>query len=180
MNFQQRSWEWFIKCFHGDMMAGTRLERCARVTEEFAETMQSCEFPLEKVLQGIRDVYNRDHVGELEQEIGGLYLTLATLCTALNINGEACADLELSRVNNKIPEIREKSRMRREAEETNLEKVRKQLQVAWTTWGIVEAQRDAANALLQEIITQNFYAVPLDWRTRIAKHLEDQTGMPWT
>jgi len=119
MNFQNRTWAWLKKCFGDEAYVYTKEERCARVIEEFAELMQALDYPADQVLLGVSKVYARSHSGEVEQEIGGVYVTLAALCATLNVNGEALADLELSRVEGKIPEIREKNRVRRFVNQIN-------------------------------------------------------------
>ena len=52
-------------------------------------------------------VYGRP-VGVPAQEVGGVALTLASLCTALNLDQEQCGEMELERVWLKIDQIRAK------------------------------------------------------------------------
>lgn len=69
--------------------------------------MQSNGCTESKAHQLVDYVFDRE-IGEIEQECGGVMVTLAALCVANRIDMSACGEVELKRVWTKIERIREK------------------------------------------------------------------------
>jgi hypothetical protein len=82
--FQKRAQYWAKKCF-GLTLATDRKERNQRFAEEAIELVQACGMTKREVLGAVAYVYNRP-VGEVSQEVGGTYTTLALLCAANGID----------------------------------------------------------------------------------------------
>lgn len=68
-----------------------------RFTEEALELAQAVGVTREEALQLVDYVYGRP-VGETAQEVGGVMITLAGLCTAKSVDMEDAAMVELHRV----------------------------------------------------------------------------------
>ena len=100
--------EWTVACF-GDEIAHDKVERIHRFVEEALELAQSVGCDKETILQLVDYVYNRP-IGEMEQEIGGVVVTLGALCFAYDIDMENLGQRELDRVWTKVDKIREKQR----------------------------------------------------------------------
>lgn len=105
--FQFRVWVWMKKCF-GSKISCDVPERNHRFLEESLELVQACDCTAEEAHQLVDYVFNRP-VGEIDQEVGGVMVTLAALCTAQGVNINLCREVELARIN----------------EEENIEKIRK-------------------------------------------------------
>ena len=75
--FQERVWPWVAACF-GPMIAVDPLERNHRFLEEALELCQACGATAQQAHQLVDYVFARD-VGEREQEVGGIMVTLAGL-----------------------------------------------------------------------------------------------------
>jgi NTP pyrophosphatase (non-canonical NTP hydrolase) len=105
-DYQFKVWAWVNECF-GEQVSQDATERSFRFIEESLELVQSLGATKEEVLKLVDYVYSRD-VGELEQEIGGVMVTLAALNAAMDICLEQAAIRELERVNAKIEKIRSK------------------------------------------------------------------------
>ena len=103
--FQEAARGWCVTCL-GREEADRLTERNNRFLEECIELFQ---------LGGTREdahalvdyVYDRPAGDEL-QEVGGVMLTLATLCTVIGVDMNDAAHRELLRVWTKMPEIRKK------------------------------------------------------------------------
>jgi len=112
MSFQTKVNNWVIECF-GEEILFDKHERGQRFIEEAIELVQSTGLSRETVLKLVDYVYNRP-VGEVYQEVGGVIVTLAALCTCFGENLEVCKQLELSRIS--LPEaiikIREKQKLK--------------------------------------------------------------------
>jgi hypothetical protein len=106
--WQQRVQEWMLACF-GQKIATDRLERCDRFCEEALELLQSFGYRRERVIALISYVYGR-YPGESTQEVGGVMVTLAALCSAHDIDVDAAREKELARVWTKVDQIREKQK----------------------------------------------------------------------
>lgn len=104
--FQAKVHAWMLACF-GPAIAADAAERNHRFTEEALELVQACGMTASEAHQLVDYVYSRP-VGEVRQEVGGVSLTLAALCTAQGVDLARCADDELSRVWTKIEAIRAK------------------------------------------------------------------------
>ena len=107
-SFQERARRWAYECFGPDVVAD-REERCHRFVEEAIELAQACGCRRGDVEALVGYVYARDP-GERAQEIGGVMMTLAVLCTAFGLDLESASKAELTRVWERIPQIRMKHR----------------------------------------------------------------------
>lgn len=104
--FQQRVAEWMRACFT-PAITTDKVERNHRFLEEALELVQAGGCTKEEALQLVDYVYGRP-VGELPQEVGGVAVTLAALCSAYEIDLQQCADDEVERVWQLIEKIRAK------------------------------------------------------------------------
>lgn len=82
-------------------------ERNYRFLEEAIELVQSNGCSKEDALQLVDYVFSRPP-GFPPQEVGGVMVTLATLCTAMNLNYGDCGEDELARVWTRVEDIRQK------------------------------------------------------------------------
>jgi hypothetical protein len=91
--FQKRAMYWAKRCF-GLTLATDIRERNQRFIEEALELVQACGLTRREALGAVNYVYGRP-VGDKRQEVGGVYTTLAILCSAHNIDmvGEGERDL---------------------------------------------------------------------------------------
>jgi len=76
-----------------------------RFLEEAIELVQACGATASECHQLVDYVFSRP-IGERDQEIGGVMVTLAALCSAQDLCMEAMAENELTRVWDKIEQIR--------------------------------------------------------------------------
>jgi len=106
MRFQNQVCDWLLYCF-GLEIASDKTERNHRFLEEALELVQSAGCTADEAHQLVDYVYGRE-VGEMEQEVGGVMLTLAALCVAHDLDMGHCGEVELERVWTKIEQIREK------------------------------------------------------------------------
>jgi hypothetical protein len=105
-SFQERVYPWTVECF-GEKVALDKTERNYRFLEESLELTQSLGLTKEQCLKIVDYVFSRD-IGEPKQEIGGVVVTLAALCSANKLDMNECAETELARVLTKIDKIRAK------------------------------------------------------------------------
>ena len=105
-SFQWRVQAWMFQCFTKAIVLD-RTERNHRFIEEALELVQANGCTKSEAHQLVDYVFDRPR-GELMQEIGGVMVTLAALCSEACVDMEACAETEIARVQNKIPEIRAK------------------------------------------------------------------------
>lgn len=94
--FQEKVYGWTLACF-GGRIAHDKKERNHRFLEEALELVQACECSQSEAHQLVDYVYNRP-VGEKYQEVGGVMVTLAALCTAQDLSMRNCANTELERI----------------------------------------------------------------------------------
>ncbi|KAA5604440.1 hypothetical protein F1188_16070 [Roseospira marina] len=106
MLFQGAVAPWVEACF-GKEIANDRTERNHRFLEEALELVQAAGCTATEAHQLVDYVFGRP-VGELEQEIGGVMVTLASLCLAHDVCMHTCGVTELTRVWGKIDRIRAK------------------------------------------------------------------------
>jgi hypothetical protein len=106
MQYQSEVMEWLEKTF-GNKIAYSKEERSLRFLEEALELVQSTGMPKEKALEMLDYVYSRP-VGDLPQEVGGVYVCLAALCGAHKEDMEELGKRELERVRDKSEEIKRK------------------------------------------------------------------------
>jgi NTP pyrophosphatase (non-canonical NTP hydrolase) len=104
--FQERVWPWVSACF-GPMIAVDPLERNHRFLEEALELCQACGATAQQAHQLVDYVFGRD-VGDREQEVGGIMVTLAALCAAMGIDMHAAGETELARIWTRVSAIRAK------------------------------------------------------------------------
>lgn len=104
--FQQRVQPWMMACF-GPEIAADKLERSDRFIEEALELVQASNYPKERALALVDYVYGRDQ-GEINQEVGGVMVTLAAHCLAHSVDMHEAAETELARIWTKVEQIRAK------------------------------------------------------------------------
>ena len=104
--FQSAVSAWMLECF-GEAISRDRQERGIRFLEEAVELTQTCGITRDQAHALIDYVYGRE-VGEPEQEVGGVMVTLAALCSAVSVDLKAAGDTELDRIGGLIPDIRAK------------------------------------------------------------------------
>lgn len=104
--FQDRVTPWIKECF-GIEVASDHAERSHRFLEEALELVQVAGCTKSEVLQLVDYVFDRPK-GEVKQEVGGVMVTLASLCSAHGINMHECGEEELKLVWEKIEKIRAK------------------------------------------------------------------------
>lgn len=105
--FQKRVDAWIQACF-GPEIGADKTERNHRFIEEALELVQAGGCTVSEAHQLVDYVFNRP-VGELNQEVGGVMNTLASLCNVHGIDLDAAAETELARVWTKVEKIRAKS-----------------------------------------------------------------------
>jgi len=106
MTIQQRVRQWLTTCF-GPALPDDKVERNHRFLEESLELVQACGCTRSEAHQLVDYVFGRP-VGEREQEVGGVFLTLAGLCGAQRIDMLQAGEKELERAWLKIEQIRAK------------------------------------------------------------------------
>lgn len=104
--FQSRVQPWMMACF-GAEISSDRLERNDRFIEEALELVQASHYPKERALALVDYVYGRDQ-GEINQEVGGVMVTLAAHCLAHGVDMHEAAETELTRIWTKVEVIRAK------------------------------------------------------------------------
>jgi len=105
-SFQSRVQPWMMACF-GAEIAADGAERNHRFLEESLELVQACGCTASEAHQLVDYVYGRP-VGEREQEVGGVMVTLAALCLAQGLDMHAAGETELARIWTKVEAIRAK------------------------------------------------------------------------
>lgn len=106
ISFQTRVGAWMQVCFGADISAD-REERNHRFLEEALELVQACGCTQSEAHQLVDYVYGRDQ-GDINQEVGGVMVTLAALCLANGFDMHGAGETELARVWTKIDKIRAK------------------------------------------------------------------------
>jgi hypothetical protein len=109
--FQTRVDGWMQQCF-GSEISKDKVERNHRFLEEALELVQALGCTREEANQLVDYVFSRD-IGEPSQEVGGVMVTLAALCSASDMDMQACGESELTRI--LVPEIVEKIRRKQAA-----------------------------------------------------------------
>lgn len=108
-DFQFRVFGWVCACM-GLRVAEDPDERNARFLEEALELVQARGMTREQAQARLDEVFDRNHVGQAFQEVGGVMVTLAALCQADRTDLITAAEAELFRIQGKIDEIRAKHR----------------------------------------------------------------------
>lgn len=104
--FQKRVQPWMMACFGAEISADVS-ERNHRFLEEAIELVQACGCTASEAHQLVDYVYGRP-VGDKQQEVGGVMVTLAALCLAQGLDMHAAGDVELARIWTKVEAIRAK------------------------------------------------------------------------
>lgn len=104
--FQQRVQPWMMACF-GPEISADRVERNHRFLEEALELVQANGCTVDEAHQLVDYVYGRPQ-GEINQEVGGVMVTLAALCLANGIDMHQGGETELARIWTKVEKIRAK------------------------------------------------------------------------
>lgn len=105
-SYQARVDDWLQACFsEGD--GKHKAERTHRFLEESLELAQANECSREDALALVNYVYSRP-VGLPELEVGGVMVTMATLCTAIDVDMETAGEAELKRNWSRIDAIKTK------------------------------------------------------------------------
>lgn len=104
--FQKRVHEFMMACFSMESCRDNA-ERNHRFIEEALELVQARGCTASEAHQLVDYVFGRP-IGEPQQEVGGVMVTLAALCLAGDMDMAAAAEAELARVWTKIDQIRAK------------------------------------------------------------------------
>lgn len=105
-SYQQRVERWLDACFP-PAVRSDRAERTHRFLEEALELAQANGCSRDDALALVEYVFGRP-VGRPDQEVGGVMVTLAGLCSASGINMDDAGDRELERNWDRIETIRAK------------------------------------------------------------------------
>ena len=105
-DFQQRVAPWMQECF-GPEISADKLERGDRFLEEAFELLQSGGYTPDRARALINYVWSRP-IGEPNQEVGGVMVTLAAYCLAHDLDMHVAGETELERVCTKVDKIRAK------------------------------------------------------------------------
>lgn len=93
---QKDGLSWALRTF-GAQAAGNLDERIRRFTEEALELAQAVGMSEAAAIDLVRYVYARP-VGEVEQEVGGVGLSLLAFCEFIGVSADECESRELARV----------------------------------------------------------------------------------
>ena len=105
-SYQERVNEWMLECFNESVVRDREI-RYLRFVEEALELGKATGMSKAQANLLVDYVFGRP-VGEPNQEVGGVMVTLAALCEANGLDIEACAEVELAKVKLRMPEIRAK------------------------------------------------------------------------
>jgi Lar family restriction alleviation protein len=108
--YQVRIAKWMLACF-GPEISKDKIERNHRFLEEALELVQSNGCTRNEAIQLVDYVFNRP-IGDLNQECGGVMVTLAALSNASELNMIEAGEKELARIWEKIDSVREKQKMK--------------------------------------------------------------------
>lgn len=106
--FQGQVDQWMLECF-GREIANDKIERNHRFLEEALELVQACGCSSADAHMLVEYVFNRPK-GAVGQEVGGVAVTLAALCSAnaVDLNVEAHREVERICLPENIEKIRAK------------------------------------------------------------------------
>jgi hypothetical protein len=104
--YQGRVHDWMMACFNDEIAFSVR-ERNHRFLEEAIELVQAQGCTKHEALQLVDYVFGRE-AGEPVQEVGGVLVCLAALCTASRIEMSEAGERELARIWTKVEKIRAK------------------------------------------------------------------------
>jgi NTP pyrophosphatase (non-canonical NTP hydrolase) len=106
LSFQKRAINWCMECFSMDILRD-RVERNHRFLEEALELVQSLGCSQSEANGLVNYVYGRQQ-GDVNQEVGGVMVTLAALCFAADLDMHEAGEKELQRIWPIIDQIRVK------------------------------------------------------------------------
>lgn len=109
-SFQARVTKWLRACF-GDIGHIDPEERTHRFLEEAIELAQASGCTKRDAMRLVDYVYSRPQ-GKPDQEVGGVMVTLAGLCSAIDVCLHDAANRELTRNWLRIDDIRAKQALR--------------------------------------------------------------------
>lgn len=104
--FQRRVMDWMMETFSMQVCRNTA-ERNHRFLEESLELVQAFGCTAAEAHMLVDYTFGRP-VGDPDQEVGGVMVTLAALCAAANMAMTECAETELARCWQNIERIRAK------------------------------------------------------------------------
>lgn len=104
---EKLSLAWAMACFGTDR-ARSRRERSMRVLEEAIELAQACGHKRADCARQVDETFAKP-IGEVKQEVGGVMVTLASLCGLFGYDMDEIFTTEFARCIEKMPEIRAKS-----------------------------------------------------------------------
>ena len=96
-SFQSRVASWSDKCFSEEVI--TVDTRLLRFIEEALELIQSCNIDRSIAIEMVNYVYDRNHKGSIENEVGDVMVTLAALSQSLGIKMDGAGERALIRIN---------------------------------------------------------------------------------
>lgn len=105
-SYQKRVEEWLEACFPPEVRSD-RAERTHRFLEEAMELAQANGCSRDDAVALVDYVFGRPK-GDPKQEVGGVMVTLASLCSASEIHMDEAGDAELARNWDRIEAIRAK------------------------------------------------------------------------
>ncbi len=105
-SYQARVESWLEACFPPSVVSN-RLERTHRFLEEALELAQANQCSREDAISLVDYVFDRP-VGEPNLEVGGVMVTLASLCSTSGIDMAEAGEIELKRNWDRIDLIRAK------------------------------------------------------------------------
>lgn len=105
-DYQIRVRRWMLATF-GKVIMMDKQERNHRFLEESLELVQACGCTESEAHQLVDYVFNRP-VGEVNQEVGGVVVTLNALCIAQDIDCLKAGETELQRCWENLEKIRDK------------------------------------------------------------------------
>lgn len=89
------AFDWGVRCF-GKAQMYSKPYRALRMAEEAIELAQVCDVSEAQMKQLVKIVYSRPP-GKIEQEIGGVMVTLTVFCKAQNFDPINLYQLEIER-----------------------------------------------------------------------------------
>jgi NTP pyrophosphatase (non-canonical NTP hydrolase) len=105
-SFQTRVDRWVVAAF-GMSIARDKVERSHRFLEEALELAQAVGCSRADAIDLIDYVFSRPP-GDVSQEVGGVMVTLGSLCETCSVDMVESGERELARIQDKIVDIREK------------------------------------------------------------------------
>jgi hypothetical protein len=109
-SYQSRVVDWLVACFPPSAPSDC-VERTHRFLEEALELAQASGCSRDEALKLVEYVYSRPS-GDVQQEVGGVMVTLAGLCYASGVEMDKAGDVELERNWRRTDAIRRKQAAR--------------------------------------------------------------------